>query len=65
MATTISVSEALRERINSVAREQGVTAADLIEALLDAHERRQRIEAFGRAFRSADDSYWEEFHSWA
>lgn len=64
MATTIKVSEELRDRINRDARERGVTAAGLIEGLLDAHERRQRMEAFGRAFQSAGTEYWDEFQSW-
>ncbi|WP_277454758.1 hypothetical protein [Janibacter sp. DB-40] len=64
MATTIKVSEELRDRINRDAQERGVTAAGLIERLLDAHERRQRMESFGRALRGADESYWDEFHSW-
>lgn len=64
MATTIKVPEELRDRINHGARERGMTAAGLIEKLLDAHERRQRMEAFGRAFRGADASYWDEFRSW-
>lgn len=64
MATTIKVSEELRDRINRDARERGLTAASLIERLLDAHDRRQRMEAFGRAFRSADKDYWDDFRSW-
>lgn len=62
--TTIKVSVALRDRINSDAQKNGVTAAGLIERLLDAYERRQRMEAFGRATRSADSTYWDEFHVW-
>lgn len=38
--------------------------AGLIEHLLDAYERRRRMEAFGRAFRGADAEYWDEFQSW-
>lgn len=64
MATTIKVSTELRDRINRDAQERGVTAAGLIERLLDAHERRERMAAFGRAFRSADGAYWDEFRSW-
>jgi len=64
MSTTIKVSAELRDRINRDARERGLTAAALIEQLLDAHERRQRMETFGRAFRSADATYWDEFQSW-
>lgn len=62
--TTIKVPVELRDRISKDAQEQGVTAAGLIERLLDAYERRQRMAAFGRAVRSADQSYWDDFHSW-
>lgn len=64
MATSIKVSEELRDRINRDAQERGLTAAGLIERLLDAHERRQRMEAFGRAVRRADADYWEESRAW-
>lgn len=62
--TTIKVPAELRDRINRDARERGVTAAGFIEGLLDAYERRQRMEAFGRAFKGADESYWDEFRAW-
>ncbi|MGC3994173.1 MAG: hypothetical protein QM779_08725 [Propionicimonas sp.] len=62
--TTIKVPVELRDRINHDAREHGTTAAGFIERLLDAYERRQRMEAFGRAVRSADLTYWDEFRSW-
>lgn len=64
MATTIKVPTELRDRINAGARARGVSAAGLIEGLLDAYERRQRMEAFGRAVRGADQDYWDEFHQW-
>lgn len=64
MAATIKVSEELRDRINRDARERGVSAAGLIEGLLDAYERRQRMAAFGRAVRAADGAYWDELRSW-
>ena len=62
--TTIKVPVELRDRINRGARERGVTASGLIEALLDGYERRQRMDAFGRAFRSADEAYRDEFRDW-
>ncbi len=62
--TTIRVSSELRDRINRDAQERGVTAAGLIEALLDGYERRRRMEAFGRAVRSADEGFWDEFRAW-
>jgi hypothetical protein len=64
MATTIKVPVELRDRINRDAQERGVTAAGLIEGLLDGYERRRRMETFGRAFRGADQSYWDEFRVW-
>lgn len=62
--TTIKVPAELRDRINRDAQERGLPAAGLIESLLDAYERRRRMESFGRAFRGADAEYWDEFRSW-
>ncbi len=41
-----------------------MTAAGLIEKLLDGYERRRRMEQFGRAFRGADQEYRDEFGEW-
>lgn len=62
--TTIKVPAELRDRINRDARERGVTAAGLIEGLLDGYERRRRMEAFGRAVRAGGEDYWDEFREW-
>ncbi len=62
--TTIKVTTELRDRINDDARATGVSAAGLIERLLDAYERRRRMDAFGRAVSAADGGYWDEFHEW-
>jgi hypothetical protein len=62
--TTIKVPSELRDRINREARERGLTASGLIEALLDADERRKRMAGFGRSFHGADESYWGEFREW-
>lgn len=62
--TTIKVPAELRDRINNDARETGVSAARLIERLLDAYERRKRMDDFGRAFSTADGGYRDEFHEW-
>jgi len=64
MWTTIEVPVELSDRINRDAQEQSVTAAGLIEKLLDGYERRRRMEAFGRAFRGADQDYRDEFREW-
>lgn len=62
--TTIKVSTELRDRINRDVKERGLTAASLIEKLLDAYERNCRMEAFGQAFKGADAEYWDEFSAW-
>ena len=64
LTTAIRIPVELRDRIDRSARERGLSAAGLIGALLDADERRQRMEAFGRAFKQADEAYWDEFRSW-
>jgi len=64
MATTIKVPVELRDRINRDARENGVTAAGLIERLLDGYERRRRMEQFGRAARRIDQGYRDELRGW-
>ena len=62
--TTIKVLTQLRDSINHEARERGLPAVGLIENLLDAYERRRRMDAFGRAFRAADAEYWDELAAW-
>lgn len=64
MSTTIKVPVELRDRINHDAQERGVTAAGFIAGLVDGYERRRRVESFGRAFRDADQDYWDEFREW-
>ena len=62
--TTIKVPTQLRDRINHEARERGLSAAALVEHLLDGYERQRRMDVFGRAFRAADAEYWDEFAAW-
>ncbi len=64
MATTIKVPVELRDRINAEAGARGLTAAGFIEGLLDAHARRARMEAFGRAVQGADQTYRDESAAW-
>jgi hypothetical protein len=63
-STTIKVPPALRDRVNRDAGERGLTAAQLIEQLIDMYERQQRLDAFGRAFATADDEYRHETERW-
>lgn len=62
--TSIKVSDEVRDRVNRRARERQVSASTLIGDLLDADERRLRMDAFGRAARGAGEDYWTEFHAW-
>ena len=64
VAAAIRVSDELRDRINREAQERRLTAAGLIQNLLDGDERRRRMESFGRAFRDADDAYRCELRLW-
>ncbi len=41
-----------------------MTAAGLIEGLLDGYERRRRMEAFGRVVRGSSDDYWDQLRNW-
>jgi len=44
------VPKPLRERISRDAAQRGITAAALLTELVDAYERRGRLEAVGRAY---------------
>lgn len=43
-ATTIKVSSELRDRLNAVAAEQGLTAGSMVERLLEDYLWRQQVE---------------------
>lgn len=64
MATTIKVSEDLRDRINAAAKERGCTAASLIEDLLDQYLVEDRVKAAAQAINSAGRDYWDEISEW-
>lgn len=51
-ATTIKVSSDLRDRINAVAAEQGLTAGSLVEKLFEDWLWRQKVELAKRQMRS-------------
>jgi predicted transcriptional regulator len=51
-ATTIKVPTELRDRINAVAAEQGLTAGSLIEKVLDEYLWRQQVELAIRQMQS-------------
>lgn len=51
-ATTIKVSTELRDRLNTVAEEQGLTAGSMVEKLLEDWLWRQKVELAKRQMRS-------------
>jgi predicted transcriptional regulator len=67
-ATTIKVSTELRDRINALAAERGLTAGSLVEKLLDDMLWREQVELAKRQMRAASkeewDGYMEEFRAW-
>ena len=62
--TTIKVSSELRDQINQAARNEKLTAGGFIEHLMGNYERSRRLAAFGRAFKTADQTYYDEFALW-
>ena len=67
-ATTIKVSTELRDRINAVAAEQGLTAGSLIEKVLEEYLWRQQVEIAIRQMQSMTPEekaeYMAEFEEW-
>jgi hypothetical protein len=51
-ATTIKVSTELRDRLNTVAEEQGLTAGSMVEKLLEDWLWRQQVDLAIRQMRS-------------
>lgn len=62
--TTIKIPKQLRARVTRSAAEQGLTAAGLIDALLDEHERHRRFEAVRAAYAVDDPTYTQEVEAW-
>ena len=67
-ATTIKVSSELRDRLNAVAAERGLTAGSLVEKLLDDMLWQQQVELAAQQMRDMTPEehadYMEEFRSW-
>jgi predicted transcriptional regulator len=60
-ATTIKVSSELRDRINAVAAERGVTAGSMIETILDDWLWHRQVELAKRQMREAPKEAWDEY----
>lgn len=63
-ATTIKVSQELRDRIARQAADRGLTAAELLAQLLDERDRQARLEAVRAAYLTPDASYAAEVAAW-
>lgn len=61
MATTIKVSEELRDRLNERARAAGQTVGEVIERLVAAQERAERWEAIRIARAKTTPAQWAEY----
>lgn len=62
--TTIKVPKTLRERISREAAREGCTAASLLAALMDEHDRQRRFTAVRAAYDERDASYDTETAHW-
>jgi predicted transcriptional regulator len=60
-ATTIKVSTELRDRLNAVAEEQGLTAGSMVEKLLEDWLWRQQVELAKQQMRSATKEEWDDY----
>jgi predicted transcriptional regulator len=60
-ATTIKVSTELRDRLNTVAAEQGLTAGSMVEKLLEDYLWRQQVDLAKRQMREAPKEVWDEY----
>ena len=60
-ATTIKVSTELRDRLNAVAEEQGLTAGSMVEKLLEDWLWRQQVELAKQQMRSATKEEWADY----
>ena len=62
--TTVKLPKSLRERLAARARQQRMTAAEVVAELLDEADRRARFDAVREAYAHADASYLEETEAW-
>ena len=60
-ATTIKIDAQVRDRLNAVASEYGLTAGSMVEKLLDDHLWLQQVELAKRQMREAPPEVWDEY----
>ena len=66
--TTIKVDTVLRDRLNSIARQDGVSVSKAIEAMVAERERAERLRAMREAIEATDPEtmadYRREVRAW-
>lgn len=59
--TTIKLDASVRDRLNALAADQGLTAGSLVERLLEEYLWRQEVELAQRQMREAPPQVWAEY----
>jgi hypothetical protein len=64
-STTLRVRPHTRDRLNRLAREDNVTAAELLERLVEQEEHARMLRAMNEDFAAlrADEAAWREFRA--
>ena len=59
--TTIKLDSAVRDQINDIGREKGMTAQSVVEMLMANYLRAQRMEAVRIAMRNTSEEDWRTY----
>lgn len=59
--TTIKLDSSVRDQINEIGREKGMTAQSVIEMLMKQYLRAQRMEAVRIAMRNTSEEDWRTY----
>ena len=60
-ATTIKLDSEVRDRLNALASERGLTAGSMVEKLLEEYMWRQKVERAKRQMRQATAEEWADY----
>lgn len=60
-ATTIKVDSEVRDRLNALASECGLTAGSMVEKLIEDYLWRQQVELAKRQMREAPAEVWADY----
>ena len=59
--TTIKLDSSVRDQINEIGREKGMTAQSVVEMLMANYLRAQRMEAVRIAMRNTSEADWRTY----